>query len=91
MIAANVRPVRLEHGALLVEVDEPAWATQVRSSPTTSAAPAWIGASRGVTRAARVERRARAVAGRRRRRRPLGLTHVPSSASGGEVAVAAGL
>ena len=29
-IAANVRPVRLEHGTLLVEVDEPAWATQVR-------------------------------------------------------------
>ena len=30
MIAANVQPVRLEHGTLLVEVDEPAWATQVR-------------------------------------------------------------
>jgi predicted nucleic acid-binding Zn ribbon protein len=30
MIAANVRPVRLEHGALLVEVGDPAWATQVR-------------------------------------------------------------
>ena len=30
MVAAHVRPVRLEHGALLVEVDEPAWATQVR-------------------------------------------------------------
>jgi predicted nucleic acid-binding Zn ribbon protein len=29
-IAAHVRPVRLEHGSLLVEVDEPAWATQVR-------------------------------------------------------------
>jgi predicted nucleic acid-binding Zn ribbon protein len=29
-VAANVRPVRLEHGALLVEVDDPAWATQVR-------------------------------------------------------------
>ena len=29
-LAANVRPVRLEHGALLVEVDDPAWATQVR-------------------------------------------------------------
>lgn len=29
-IAANVRPVRLEHGALLVEVEDPAWATQVR-------------------------------------------------------------
>ena len=29
-LAANVRPVRLEHGTLLVEVDEPAWATQVR-------------------------------------------------------------
>ena len=25
-----MRPVRLEHGVLLVEVDEPAWATQVR-------------------------------------------------------------
>ena len=30
VIAANVRPVRLEHGALLVEVIDPAWATQVR-------------------------------------------------------------
>jgi predicted nucleic acid-binding Zn ribbon protein len=29
-IAAHVRPVRLDDGALLVEVDEPAWATQVR-------------------------------------------------------------
>jgi predicted nucleic acid-binding Zn ribbon protein len=30
MLAGNVRPVRLEHGALLVEVVDPAWATQVR-------------------------------------------------------------
>ncbi|MET0146885.1 MAG: DUF721 domain-containing protein [Ilumatobacteraceae bacterium] len=29
-LAANVRPVRLERGVLLVEVDDPAWATQVR-------------------------------------------------------------
>ncbi len=29
-VAAHVRPVRLEHGALLVEVEDPAWATQVR-------------------------------------------------------------
>ena len=29
-VAANVRPVRLEHGVLLVEVDDPAWATHVR-------------------------------------------------------------
>ena len=29
-MSANVRPVRLEHGTLLVEVDDPAWATQVR-------------------------------------------------------------
>ena len=29
-LAAHVRPVRLEHGALLVEVEDPAWATQVR-------------------------------------------------------------
>lgn len=29
-IAANVRPVRLEQGALLVEVTDPAWATQLR-------------------------------------------------------------
>ena len=29
-VAANVRPVRLEQGTLLVEVDDPAWATQVR-------------------------------------------------------------
>ena len=25
-----MRPVRLEHGTLLVEVEDPAWATQVR-------------------------------------------------------------
>src|SRR4051812_39090573 len=29
-VAANVRPVRLEHGTLLVEVRDPAWATQLR-------------------------------------------------------------
>ena len=29
-LAAHVRPVRLERGTLLVEVDDPAWATQVR-------------------------------------------------------------
>ncbi len=29
-VASNVRPVRLERGTLLVEVDDPAWATQVR-------------------------------------------------------------
>jgi predicted nucleic acid-binding Zn ribbon protein len=29
-IAAHVRPVRLERGTLLVEVDDPTWATQVR-------------------------------------------------------------
>ena len=29
-LAANVRPVRLERRVLLVEVDDPAWATQVR-------------------------------------------------------------
>jgi predicted nucleic acid-binding Zn ribbon protein len=29
-LAANVRPVRLDHGTLLVEVDDPAWATHVR-------------------------------------------------------------
>ena len=29
-LAANVRPVRLEHRTLLVEVDDPAWATQTR-------------------------------------------------------------
>ena len=29
-VAAHVRPVRLERGVLLVEVDDPAWATQVR-------------------------------------------------------------
>lgn len=28
-IAAHVRPVRLDDGVLLVEVDEPGWATQV--------------------------------------------------------------
>jgi predicted nucleic acid-binding Zn ribbon protein len=29
-VASHVRPVRLDRGTLLVEVDEPAWATQVR-------------------------------------------------------------
>lgn len=29
-VAAHVRPVRLEDGVLLVEADEPAWATQVK-------------------------------------------------------------
>src|SRR4051812_39907792 len=29
-IAANVRPVRLERGILLVAVTDPAWATQLR-------------------------------------------------------------
>lgn len=28
-VAAHARPVRLDAGVLLVEVDEPAWATQV--------------------------------------------------------------
>jgi predicted nucleic acid-binding Zn ribbon protein len=30
VIAAHVRPLRLEEGTLLVQVDEPAWATQLR-------------------------------------------------------------
>ncbi len=29
-VAAHVRPVRLDQGVLTVEVDDPAWATQVR-------------------------------------------------------------
>ncbi len=29
-VAAHVRPVRLDHGVLTVEADEPAWATQVK-------------------------------------------------------------
>lgn len=29
-VAAHVRPVRLERGTLLVEVDDPSWATHVR-------------------------------------------------------------
>ena len=29
-IAAHVRPVRLDHGVLTVEADDPAWATQVK-------------------------------------------------------------
>ena len=56
-MAANVRPVRLEHGALLVEVDDPAWATQVRLSPTTHRRLADVA---GVT----VERSTSACAGR---------------------------
>jgi predicted nucleic acid-binding Zn ribbon protein len=28
-VAAHVRPVKLDQGVLVVEVDEPAWATQV--------------------------------------------------------------
>ena len=29
-VAAHVRPVKLDRGVLLVEADEPAWATQVK-------------------------------------------------------------
>lgn len=29
-VAAHVRPVRLDEGALTVEADDPAWATQVK-------------------------------------------------------------
>jgi predicted nucleic acid-binding Zn ribbon protein len=29
-VAANVHPVRLEHGSQLVEVEDPEWATQLR-------------------------------------------------------------
>src|SRR5690606_34213160 len=29
-IAAHVRPIKLDEGVLLVEVDDPAWATQLR-------------------------------------------------------------
>ena len=29
-VAAHVTPVKLDHGVLLVEVDDPAWATQVK-------------------------------------------------------------
>lgn len=29
-VAAHVRPVKLDEGVLLVEVDDPAWATQVK-------------------------------------------------------------
>jgi predicted nucleic acid-binding Zn ribbon protein len=29
-VAAHVRPVRLDDGVLIVEADEPAWATQVK-------------------------------------------------------------
>ena len=29
-VAAHVRPVRLDAGVLLVEVDDPGWATQIR-------------------------------------------------------------
>ena len=34
-IAAHVQPVRLDGGKLLVEVDDPAWATQVRLLSST--------------------------------------------------------
>jgi predicted nucleic acid-binding Zn ribbon protein len=34
-VAAHVRPVRLDGATLLVEVDEPAWATQVTLLSTT--------------------------------------------------------
>ncbi len=30
VVAAHVRPVKLDQGRLLVEVDEPGWATQLR-------------------------------------------------------------
>lgn len=34
-IAAHVTPVKLDEGVLLVEVDDPAWATQVKFLATT--------------------------------------------------------
>jgi predicted nucleic acid-binding Zn ribbon protein len=34
-VAAHVRPIRLDDGVLFVEVDEPAWATQVTLLTTT--------------------------------------------------------
>jgi predicted nucleic acid-binding Zn ribbon protein len=34
-VSAHVRPIRLDEGVLIVEVDEPAWATQVKFLSTT--------------------------------------------------------
>ena len=34
-IAGHVKPVKLDEGVLLVEVDDPAWATQVKFLATT--------------------------------------------------------
>lgn len=34
-IAAHVKPVKLDEGVLVVEVDDPAWATQVKFLSTT--------------------------------------------------------
>ena len=37
-VAVHVRPVRLDQGVLLVEADEPAWATQVKFLASTISA-----------------------------------------------------
>ncbi|HWL41944.1 MAG TPA: DUF721 domain-containing protein [Ilumatobacter sp.] len=58
-IAAHVQPVRLDDGALLVEVDDPAWATQVKFLSATIIERLGTVAGVTVTRIdVRVERRA---------------------------------
>lgn len=58
-IAAHVQPVRLDEGVLLVEVDDPAWATQVKLLAGTLIERLRDAAGVEVTRIdVRVERRA---------------------------------
>lgn len=58
-IAAHVQPVRLDGGTLLVEVDDPAWATQVKLLTATIIERLVTVAGVTVTRIdVRVERRA---------------------------------
>ncbi|MGA1073834.1 MAG: DciA family protein [Ilumatobacteraceae bacterium] len=69
-VAAHVRPLKLDAGVLLVEVDDPAWATQVKFLAGTIIER--LADVAGV-RVDRIEARVHGVAGRRgAARRPAG-------------------
>jgi predicted nucleic acid-binding Zn ribbon protein len=57
-IAAHVKPVKLDEGVLVVEVDDPAWATQVKFLvPTITERLAEVAGVRVARIEVRVERR----------------------------------
>lgn len=57
-VAAHVRPVKLDEGVLVVEVDDPAWATQVKFlAPTITARLDEVAAVRVDRIEVRVDRR----------------------------------